>query len=77
MNTNNTDEPEGPIFEVSKSCEVDFGVKPPRSLAEIMLERKRQRRERRRRQEERELERLRELRRQMIAAQKEWEGRAQ
>ena len=69
-------DPEGPIFVVSKSCEIDFGIKPPRSLEEIRLDLKRQRREMRRRQEAREMERLRELRRHMIAAQKEWEDRA-
>jgi hypothetical protein len=76
MNTNNTNEPEGPIFVVSKSCEIDFGIKPPRTLEAIRLDLKHRRREMRRRQEEREMERLCELRRQMIAARKEREGRA-
>ncbi len=45
MNTN-TNESEGPVFVVSTSCEIDFGVKRPRKLDAIRLDRKRQRRDR-------------------------------
>lgn len=75
MNNQNDNpvDPEGPVFVVSTSCEKDFGMKPPRKLESIRSDRKRQQREMRRRQQELELDREAELRRQMIARQKEWE----
>jgi hypothetical protein len=41
---NNMNERE-PVFEVGTSSEVDFGIKPPRSLEAIRLDRRRARRD--------------------------------
>ena len=73
MNRNDTNDPVGDVFEVSKSSDIDFGMKRPRSLEAIRLDLKRRRREMRRRQQEREMEHERELRRRMLAARKKWE----
>ena len=77
MNRNDTNDPVGDVFEVSKSSDIDFGMKRPRSLEAIRLDLKRRRREMRRRQQEREMEHERELRRRMLAARKEWEDHVQ
>ena len=78
MNNQNDNplDPAGPVFVVSTSCKIDFGIKPPRSLEAIRLDRQHRRREMRRRQEELELEREAEMRRQVVALRKEWADRA-